>query len=68
MYRVEVDRKLCIGYGLCARTAPSSLRLAADGIAEAVPEVLHGEDVVEAAQICPMEAIVVYDEDGRAAA
>jgi hypothetical protein len=33
-----------------------------------VPDVLHGEDVVEAAQTCPMEAIVVYDEDGRAAA
>jgi len=66
--RVEIDRTLCIGYGLCARTAPGSLRLAADGIAEAVPGAQHGEDVVEAAATCPMEAIAVYGADPRTAA
>ena len=57
MYRVEIDRTLCIGYGLCAQTAPRSLRLDADGIAETVAEVVDDEDVVEAALVCPMSAI-----------
>jgi ferredoxin len=65
---VEIDRTLCIGYGLCARTAPGSLRLDADGIAETIPDAAHGEAVVEAAATCPMEAIALYEDDGRAAA
>ena len=68
MLRVEIDRSLCIGYGLCARTAPGSLRLDADGIAEVIPGAAHGDDVVEAAQTCPLEAVVVHDEHDRAAA
>ena len=68
MLRVEIDRTLCIGYGLCARTAPGSLRLDADGIAEVIPGAVHGEDVVEAARTCPMEALVVRDAGDRAAA
>lgn len=68
MYRVEIDRTLCIGYGLCTRTAPSSLRLAADGVAEVVAGTPHGGDVVEAAETCPMEAISVYDESGGTSA
>jgi len=68
MIRVEIDRTLCIGYGLCARTAPGSLRLGANGIAEAIPGAPHGEDVVEAAATCPMEAIALSEDDRRAAA
>ena len=68
MYRVEIDRTLCIGYGLCAQTAPRSLRLDADGIAEAVAEIVDDEDIVEAALICPMSAIAAHQADDRLAA
>jgi ferredoxin len=68
MYRVEIDRTLCIGYGLCAQTAPGSLRLDGEGRAEDVPGARHDEDVVEAALTCPMDAIAVRSEGERAAA
>ncbi len=68
MYRVEIDRTLCIGYGLCAQTAPRSLRLGADSLVETVAEIVDDEDVVEAALLCPMSAIAVHAEDGRQAA
>ena len=68
MYRVEIDRTLCIGYGLCTQTAPRSLRLDADGIAEAVAEIVDDEDIVEAALVCPMSAIAAHLDDGRIAA
>lgn len=68
MYRVEIDRTLCIGYGLCVRTAPGSLRLAADGVAEEIPHAVHDDDVVEAALTCPMDAIAVHPLSDQAAA
>jgi len=67
MVQVEIDRTLCIGYGLCARTAPRSLRLAADGIAEEIPDASHGEELLEAALTCPMDAIAVYEGEAAAA-
>jgi len=33
-----------------------------------IPGAAHGDDVVEAAQTCPVEAVVVHDEHDRAAA
>jgi ferredoxin len=68
MYRIEIDRDECIGYGLCAQTAPRSLRLNADGVAEAVADTVDDEDVVEAALVCPMSAIAVRAYDEREAA
>lgn len=68
MYRVEIDRTLCIGYGLCATTAPRSLRLDPEDIAEAVAEIVEDDAVVEAALVCPMSAIVVQFVDDAAAA
>jgi ferredoxin len=59
MYRIEIDADECIGYGLCARTAPKSLRLNADNVAEAVAETVE-DDVLEAALTCPMSAIRVW--------
>jgi len=68
MYRVEIERTLCIGYGLCATTAPRSLRLDPEDIAEAVAEVVDDDDVVQAALVCPMGAIVVQLVDDAVAA
>ena len=67
MYRIEIDRAECIGYGLCVRTAPSSLKLDAEGIAEPVAEHVDDENVIEAALVCPMSALAVYEGERRAA-
>ncbi|MGW4384596.1 ferredoxin [Kitasatospora sp. NPDC004531] len=57
---VTVDQARCIGSGLCARTAPDALTLAANGRATPVrPTAAPSEELVEAAEMCPVEAIAV---------
>jgi ferredoxin len=68
VYRIEIDRSLCSGFGSCAELASRSFFLGPDGIA-AVHEAETDDDaVLEAAAACPMGAIAVYDERGRQAA
>jgi len=68
VYRIEIDRSLCSGFGSCAELTHGRFVLGPDGIA-AVPEAeTDDEDVLEAAASCPMGAIAVYDERGRQAA
>ncbi|BAJ26074.1 MULTISPECIES: ferredoxin [Kitasatospora] len=59
---VAVDRARCIGSGLCARTAPADLVLGPDGrSAPARPDSEPSEELTEAAEMCPVEAITVRD-------
>ena len=68
MYRIEIDRSLCSGFGSCADLAPRSIRLAADGLAETKDRETDDAAVLGAAGSCPMGAIVVWDERGAQAA
>ena len=68
MYRIEIDRSLCSGFGSCADLAPRSIRIGADGLARASDAVTDDEAVLDAAAACPMGAIVVWDEGGAQAA
>jgi ferredoxin len=68
VYRIEIDRSLCSGFGSCAQLAPHSIRLAADGLAESTERETDDDDVLDAAGSCPMGAIVVWDESGAQAA
>jgi ferredoxin len=65
VYRIEIDRSLCSGFGTCAETAPSNIHLGTDGLAAATEVETDDAAVVEAAAACPMGAIVVFDRDGR---
>ncbi|GGV44802.1 hypothetical protein GCM10010495_72820 [Kitasatospora herbaricolor] len=64
---VRVDRARCVGTGLCAATAPDDLALGEDGRARARhPVSAPGEQLTEAAEMCPVEAITVRSAlDGR---
>jgi ferredoxin len=63
--RIEVDRGLCIGSGDCVDTAPDVFQLDAEDKAVVVdPDGAPTDDVVEAAQNCPVSAIEVAGEDG----
>lgn len=62
MYRIEIDRSLCSGFGSCAQLASRSIRLAADGLAETKEGETDDDAVLEAAASCPMGAIVVWEE------
>jgi ferredoxin len=59
-WRVEVDRGLCIGSAFCVGTAPEGFRL--DPSRQARPVAADtdaDEDVLAAAEGCPVEAIAI---------
>ena len=62
--RVRVDQELCTGCGLCVEICPEVFEMNDDGLAEAkekdVPEDL-ASDAREAAEDCPVEAIIIEE-------
>ena len=62
---VEVDRSLCFGFGDCVDTTPEVFGLDEESKAVVLdPDAASVEEVLEAAQNCPVDAIVVTDEQG----
>jgi ferredoxin len=62
---IEVDRQLCYGFGDCVDTAPTVFALDDEDVSIVIdPDGAPLDDVVEAAQNCPVDAIVIVDEDG----
>jgi ferredoxin len=61
MYRIEIDRSLCSGFGSCAELAPDVFEVGDDGIASIRVGESPDENVLEAAAACPMGAIAVFD-------
>ena len=69
LYKVEIDRSLCSGYGICVDLAPGVIEL--DDHAEARLRTAETDDpaVLAAASECPMGAIRVHQaRSGRQAA
>ena len=63
MYRLEVDRELCSGFGSCVDAAPKLFELDGSGIASLVASESEDGAVLDAARSCPMGAIAVFDQD-----
>ena len=62
---IEVDRALCYGFGDCVDTVPAVFALDEEDVAIVLdPDAAPVDDIIEAAQNCPVDAIVVFDEDG----
>ena len=62
--RVRVDHLLCVGNAMCETFAPNVFRLNDDRQSEAVnPGGDSEEKILEAAENCPMSAIIVEDAD-----
>ncbi|MET8906502.1 ferredoxin [Micromonospora sp. NPDC004551] len=60
-WRLHVDPTRCIGSGICAGVAPRHFVLA-DGLSRPVAErIAADESVLDAAESCPVEAIVVSE-------
>lgn len=67
-WRVTVDADLCIGSGGCVAIAPEGFEL--DAARQGCPrhEVLGAsQDVLDAAESCPVEAIAIVEEGSGAA-
>ncbi|MFC4148775.1 ferredoxin [Micromonospora mangrovi] len=63
-WRLHVDPTRCIGSGICAGVAPRHFVLV-DGLSRPVEEqVAPADAVLDAADSCPMEAVVVSDVEG----
>jgi ferredoxin len=63
---VEVDRALCIGSGDCVDTAPDVFQLDEEDKAVVVdPDGAPYDEVLEAAQNCPVTAITVVGDEGE---
>ncbi|MGK5441906.1 ferredoxin [Micromonospora sp. URMC 105] len=63
-WRVFVDPTRCIGSGICAGAAPTHFLLV-DGLSRPLAErIAPADEVLDAAESCPMEAIIVSDVEG----
>ncbi len=60
LYRIEIDRSLCSGFGSCADLAPDVIALEG-GIAQVRVGETSDPAVLEAAASCPMGAITVIE-------
>lgn len=65
-FRIEIDRSLCSGYGLCATSAPSVFHLDDDVLAAARTADCDDPAALDAAASCPMGAITVHAETAAA--
>lgn len=63
---VTIDRLLCVGFGDCIEEAPEAFEFDDEGIAVLTdPASVERERLLKACEVCPVDAIVVTDEDGR---
>ena len=63
---IEVDRTLCFGFGDCVDSAPAVFALDAENTAYVIdPDAADVDLILEAAQNCPVDAIIVTDEAGE---
>ena len=64
--RVVIDRDQCVGFGDCVKEAPEGFELDDETIAVFVtPENVERERLLRACDACPVDAITVFDPDGR---
>ena len=63
--KVRVDRELCIGVGNCVAIAPTAFKLDEENKAVVLdPSSVDDQTLMEAAESCPENAIIVEDDQG----
>lgn len=64
--KVRVDRDLCIGVGNCVAYAPTVFKLDDENkVVVLDPSSVDDETLLEAAESCPENAIIVEDDEGN---
>jgi len=64
--RLEIDRRLCVGFADCIDAAPLAFALDDDEIAIFVnPDAVSRESLLRACAACPVDAITVTGADGQ---
>ena len=64
---VRIDRRTCIGSANCAKVEPDLFRMDDEGIAafSAGADRVPKDAILEACQVCPVEALTVHDAAGN---
>lgn len=63
--RIRIDRTLCVGFGDCVTEAPEAFVLDDTGTAVFVnPDKVERERLLQACDVCPVDAITVWDGAG----
>ncbi len=64
--RIVIDRDQCVGFGDCVKEAPVGFKLDEHTVAVFVaPEAVERERLLRACDACPVDAITVWDSEGR---
>lgn len=64
--RVVIERDLCVGFAQCVDLAEDAFELDDDEtVAFVSPEESGRERLLEACRVCPVEALKVFDQEGR---
>ena len=64
--KVRVDRELCIGVSNCVAIAPTVFQLDEENKAVVLdPSSVDDQTLMEAAESCPEQAIIVEDDAGN---
>ena len=63
--RIRIDRDLCVGFADCIGEAPEAFKLDETGVVVFVnPGSVERERLIRASDLCPVDAITVWDETG----
>lgn len=64
--KITVDRDLCIGAAPCVTVAPGVFQLDDENKAYVVdPKGADDDTILLAAQACPVQAIILHDDEGN---
>lgn len=65
--KIVIDRNACIGAATCLIESPEAFELDSEGIAILKENALSTDEgrIFIAAQSCPTQAIMLYDENGE---
>lgn len=64
-FTVRIDRTLCVGFGECVDVAPAAFALDREDLVVFVdPDASSRSQLVEACDVCPVDAITVLDQNG----
>ncbi len=63
---IRIDRLLCVGFGDCIDVAPEAFEFDSEGIVRFRPTVedVPRERLIRACEICPVDALSVFDQKG----
>jgi len=64
--RLCIDRSLCVGFGDCVDAAPDAFQLDDENIVILIdPDRVDRAQLLRACDACPVDAITVWDADGK---